>query len=82
MKRFKKVPLYWLYYIIDGYASASVLQEKGVLVKPALLEDELEGAFGHTIVVDNRPEIYVDLDKCMTDKEVLFTLTYEMSHAL
>jgi hypothetical protein len=31
---------------------------------------------------DNRPEIYIDLDKCMTEEEVVVTLAHEMSHAL
>jgi hypothetical protein len=82
MKKFDKVLLHWLYYMIDGYASSSVLQENGVIVKPALAEDYLEGAYGHTIMYNGTPRIYIDLETCMTDEEVIVTLAHEMGHAL
>jgi hypothetical protein len=82
MAKFDKVPLEWLYYIIDGYASNSVLHANGVVVKPGLVPADLpELSLGVTIPAP-MPLIFINLKRCLTDEGVIVTLGQEMAHAL
>jgi hypothetical protein len=51
MAEFDKVPLEWLYYVIDGYVSDSELHKHGAVVKPGFVPTDIpeETTFGITI---------------------------------